>query len=277
MKYNVQIGKFSNKEHIETIDLIKDNIIKNYKDDLKNRSSLHKYISKTPNKFQKLVNKLRNSKEIKNKICSQYNNCNIINLENTDEIYISHYNIDGGGDQGLYDKHYDGVLRFINDATIVRALIYINSNDNYIVHFLDSNISKNFSNYEYAIIDFNREYHYVEGNYDPTINYKDSRILLKLNYLVCPKCSNLYKKFLIKLNMIIFYIVKSSMEYSKSPKNIFQYIIGFFCNFFRIVNNISVYFTFLLIILICILFYYLLLIILKFIGCVEIPSCMNLY
>ena len=31
-------------------------------------------------------------------------------------------------------------------------------------------------------------------------NYKDSHLLLKLNYLVCPNCTPLYKKFIISLN-----------------------------------------------------------------------------
>jgi hypothetical protein len=92
------------------------------------------------------------------------------------------------------------------------------------------------------------------------MNYKDSRILLKINYLVCPNCSNFYIEFIIFLNFIVFYIVKTCMEYSKSPKTPFQYFIGFFCNLFRIVNNISVYLTILLaiflIFLVYLLFYY---------------------
>ena len=85
------------------------------------------------------------------------------------------------------------------------------------------------------------------------MDYKDSRILLKINYLICPKCTTIYKKFIILMNRTVFYIVKSCMEYSKSPKNIFQYIIGFFCNLFRVVNNVSTYLTFLLIVLLIML------------------------
>ena len=87
------------------------------------------------------------------------------------------------------------------------------------------------------------------------MDYKDSRVLLKLNYLVCPICTPLYKKFIISLNYLVFYIVKTCMEYSKSPKTPFQYFIGFFCNLFRIVNNISVYLTILLVIFLIFLVY----------------------
>ena len=244
--YKVKIGKFEDDKYRKVIDEIRDFILDNYADKLKERTSLHKYIVNTDPKLQQLVNEIRYSKNIIDDICSQYKNCHITCLDNTDELYISHYNIDGGGDQGLYDKHYDGVLRIIKNATVVRALIYINSNDDFVVHFLDSNISYNFNNYEYGILDFNREYHFVEGNYDEKMNYKDSRVLLKLNYLVCPNCSKTYTEFIIFLNYIIFLIVKTAMEYSKSPQTPFQYFIGFFCNLFRTVNNVSVYLSILL-------------------------------
>lgn len=245
--FKAQIGKFDGDQEKQTIDELQSWILSNYENKLKSRPSLHEYIVNTDKKMQYLVNKLRHSEQIKNHICTQYKNCNIKSLDETDELYISHYNMDGGGDQGLFDKHYDGVLRFINGASVVRILIYINSNDNYVVHFLDSKISHHFNKYEYGILDFNKEYHWVEGSYDKNQNYKDSRILLKLNYLICPECSSGYENIVTLINKYVFFLVKSCMEYSKSPKTIFQYIVGFFCNLFRVVNNISVYLTLLLI------------------------------
>jgi hypothetical protein len=224
-------------------------VFDHFREELKERPSFHKYISKLPQNFQETVSKIRESPDILNDICKQFDNCDITPLPDTDELYVSHYNIDGGGDQGLFDKHYDGVLRLINDATIVRALVYINSNDNFVVHFLDTGISHNFKTNEYGILDFNREYHWVEGKYDDNMDLNDTRILLKINYLVCPKCSDTYANFVIWLNWTIFYVVKSAMEYSKSPKTPLQYIIGFFCNLFRVVNNISVWLSILLVII----------------------------
>jgi hypothetical protein len=246
--HTVTIGKIKDETNVDNI---KKFVIDNYAADLKNRPSLHKYINKLPVEFQDMVEKIRNSKEIKDAICKQYEECHIDTLPDTDELYISHYNKDGGGDQGLFDKHYDGVLRFISSANIVRALVYINSTDEYVVHFLDSNVSHNFKTYEFGILDFNKEYHYVEGKYDKDIDINDTRILLKINYIVCPECSMPLKKSIIFLNSLVFYIVKASMEYSKNPETISQKIIGFFCNFFRHINNISVYLT---LFVVCILF-----------------------
>ena len=116
--FKTQIGKFQDSEERKIIDEIRQFILNNYVDKLKKRSSLHEYIVKTDKKLQTLVNKIRHSKQIKNTICSQYENCDIKTLDDTDELYISHYNIDKGGDQGLYDKHYDGVLRILNNCII---------------------------------------------------------------------------------------------------------------------------------------------------------------
>ncbi len=232
--FETVLGKFDTPEEKESIDRIKEFIFKKYKNEINDRPSMHRYIESLSKDEYEIFKPIFNNKKIKDQICSKFKDCNITHLSNTDEIYISHYNIDKGGDQGLFEKHYDGVLRDLNDATVVRLLVYINADDNYKVHFLDSNVVHNFKSYEYGILDFNREYHYVEGNY----NKNDStRILLKINYLVCPNCTSLYKKMVINFNTLVFYIVKTSMEYSKSPKNVFQKIIGFFCNFFRKINS----------------------------------------
>ncbi len=248
------IGKFESLEERENIDKIKDFIFKKYEKEIKDRPSMHTYIDSLPKEEYELFKPIFNNKKIRDQICSKFDDCNIIHLKNTDEIYISHYNIDKGGDQGLFEKHYDGVLKDLKDSTIVRLLVYVNANDDYKVHFLDSNVSHNFKTYEYGLLDFNREYHYVEGSY----NKNDTpRVLLKINYLVCPHCTPFYQNFVIKFNTLVFYIVKTSMEYSKSPKNIFQKIIGFFCNFFRIFNSYNPLLAILTFLLIVFLIFYL--------------------
>ena len=90
--YKAQIGNFQGKE-VNIIDEIKEYILENYKDKLKDRSSLHEYIVNTPEKLQSLVNKIRHSEQITKSICSQFNVCSLSSLDNTDELYISHYNI----------------------------------------------------------------------------------------------------------------------------------------------------------------------------------------
>jgi len=241
--YRTTIGTLTDTQSVTDV---RNFVFNHFKEELKERPSFHKYICKLPQDFQDMVSKIRESQNILRDICKQFENCDITPLPETDELYVSHYNIDGGGDQGLFDKHYDGVLRLLDDATIVRALVYINSNDNFVVHFLDTGISHNFKTNEYGILDFNREYHWVEGKYDDNMDINDTRILLKINYLVCPKCSDMYAKFVIWLNCIVFYIVKTAMEYSKSPKTPLQSFVGFFCNLFRIVNNINVWLSIIL-------------------------------
>ena len=84
-------------------------------------------------------------------------------MKHTDELYLSHYNKDRGGDQGLFDKHYDGNLRFLASSIVVRALIYLQSDDTYKVVFADSRVEKAFTTYEFGLLDFHRELHWVEG------------------------------------------------------------------------------------------------------------------
>ena len=254
-----QQGTIKDKNNINNI---RDYVFNHFKSNLENRETFHKYIESMPQKFQDMVYKVKHSEEITSKICKQFqkNKCDIKFLDNIDELYISHYNIDNGGDQGLFDKHYDGVLKFVKDGTIIRALVYINSEDNFVVHFIDSKKNIHFKTNEFGLLDFNREYHYVDGEYDENMKNEDDRIILKLHYMVCPNCSETYMKSLIFFNKLIsFDITRTAMDYSKNPKTIFQKIIGFFCNMFRKLNNINVYLSLLfgviLLLIIFVLFY----------------------
>ena len=65
----------------------------------------------------------------------------------------------------------------------MRALIYLQSDATYKVVFGDSRVEKAFATYDFGLLDFHRELHWVEGHYNPADR---QRILLKCNYLVTP-------------------------------------------------------------------------------------------
>ncbi len=155
-------------------------------------------------------------------------------MKHTDELYISHYNKDFGGDQGLYSKHYDGNFRLLPFTSVVRALIYLQSDANYKLVFGDSKIEKAFTTYEFGLIDFHRELHWVEGEFNPA---DQQRILLKCNYLITERNAGILKRAALGANTAVFYVVKAAMEYSKSPKNPPQFAVGIICNLFRLMNN----------------------------------------
>jgi hypothetical protein len=156
-------------------------------------------------------------------------------MKHTDELYISHYNRDFGGDHGLFSKHYDGNLRFMPLGSVVRALIYLQSDAGYTVVFGDSKLSKAFTTYDFGLLDFHRELHWVEGEYAPAA---PQRILLKCNYLIVPPHAAFVRFAGLAANTSVFYVVKAAMEYSKSPKTPPQYAIGLLCNAFRLMNNV---------------------------------------
>jgi hypothetical protein len=161
--------------------------------------------------------------------------CRITPMKHTDELYISHYNKDYSGDHGLYGRHYDGNLRFVPFGAVVRALIYLQSDAAYTVVFEDSRVEKAFATYDFGLLDFHRERHRVEGEYRPDDR---QRILLKCNYLVAPRDAAVLTPVLLGANTAVFYIVKAAMEYSKSPRNLVQLVVGLACNLFRVLNNL---------------------------------------
>ena len=207
-----------------------------FREDLQRRPSKHVYIRKLPADVVAEIDRLRDSPVIHQAMLEQFApNSKITPMKHTDELYISHYNKDFGGDQGLYSKHYDGNLRFLPHGSVVRALIYLQSDATYKVVFGDSQVEKAFTTYDFGLLDFHRELHWVEGEYNPD---DQQRILLKCNYLISPPHTEHLDRAILGANTAVFYVVKAAMEYSKSPKNPPQFVVGLLCNAFRLMNNV---------------------------------------
>jgi hypothetical protein len=101
--------------------------------------------------------------------------------------------------------------------------------------FGDSRMEKAFATYEFGLLDFHRELHWVEGEYNPNDR---QRILLKCNYLIAPRNAEAVARAVLGVNTAVFYVVKAAMEYSKSPENPPQVAVGLLCNLFRVLNNV---------------------------------------
>ena len=207
-----------------------------YRRELEARPSMHVYVRKLPADVIARIDELRDSSVIVEAIRRQFPSSHVITpLKHTDELYISHYNKDRGGDQGLFDKHYDGNLGYIRFVSVVRALIYLQSDTSYTVVFGDSNVRQAFGTYQFGLLDFHRELHWVEGTYTPG---GPQRILLKCNYLIAPANAGWAVRLVMAANTAVFYVVKAAMEYSKSPRTLPQKAVGLVCNAARTLNNI---------------------------------------
>jgi len=234
--FEAQLGRFDDPEMQGVIDGLTRWIEREYAAELEERPSKHVYLRTLPGEINAEIDRLRDSEVIKGRILEQFPAEYVITpMQHTDELYISHYNKDKGGDQGLFDKHYDGNLRFMPVGAVVRALIYLQSDPTYKVVFADSRVEKAFTTYEFGLLDFHKELHWVEGAYNPD---DQQRILLKCNYLIAPRNAVWLTKALLAANTGVFYVVKAAMEYSKSPKTPAQHVVGYVCNAARLLNNI---------------------------------------
>jgi hypothetical protein len=230
------VGRFDAPGDRAVIDGLVRWVEEQYAADLAKRPSKHVYVSTLPISAMVAIDRLRDSPLIRSLIADRVPAGSVVSpMKHTDELYISHYNKDRGGDQGLFDKHYDGNLRFLSSSIVVRALIYLQSDATYKVVFADSHLEKVFGSYEFGLLDFHRELHWVEGEYNPADR---QRILLKCNYLVTPRHAAVAGRIALAANTAVFYVVKSAMEYSKSPRTPSQFAVGFLCNLFRRLNNI---------------------------------------
>lgn len=235
-RFPATVGRFVDPADRAVIDGLVRWVEERYRDDLAKRPSKHVYIDTLPADAIGQIDRLRDSPVIGALISAQVPKGSVVApMKHTDELYVSHYNKDRGGDQGLFDKHYDGNLRFLSGSMVVRALIYLQSDATYKVVFHDSRVEKAFATYDFGLLDFHRELHWVEGQYNPADR---QRILLKCNYLVTPRGAALLGPAALAANTTVFYVVKAAMEYSKSPSTPAQHAVGFLCNLFRRLNNV---------------------------------------
>jgi hypothetical protein len=234
--FKAMVSRFDAADDRRVIDEVTHWAEDHYREDLKQRPSKHVYLRLLPAAILEKVNRLRESAVIRDAIASRFDaTWVVIPMQHTDELYISHYNKDYGGDHGLFSKHYDGNLRFLPTGSVVRALIYLQSDPTYKVVFGDSKVEHPFTTYEFGLLDFHRELHWVDGEYNPD---DKQRIMLKCNYLVAPRNRVWLTQGLLAANTAVFYVVKAAMEYSKSPKNPLQFTVGLLCNVARLLNNI---------------------------------------
>lgn len=230
------ISRFDDRADRAVIDGLVQWVEERYREDLLKRPSKHVYVRTLPWSVIDQIDRLRDGPLIRSLIAAKVPAGSVLApMKHTDELYVSHYNKDRGGDQGLFDRHYDGNLRFLPGSVVVRALIYLQSDATYRVVFHDSKVEKAFATYDFGLLDFHRELHWVEGQYNPADR---QRILLKCNYLVTPHGSALLGRAALAANTGVFYVVKAAMEYSKSPRTPPQVVVGFLCNLFRRLNNI---------------------------------------
>lgn len=235
-RFHAAVGAFDAAEDRRVIDGLTRWVEDAYRDDLRRRPSTHVYVRHLPPGVVAQIDALRTSPLILDAIRRQFAASSVITpLSHTDELYVSHYNKDGGGDQGLFDKHYDGNLGFLRFVSVVRALIYLQSDASYTVVFGDSQVRRAFTTCEFGLLDFHRELHWVEGEYTPG---SPQRILLKCNYLIAPPNAGWAVRAAMAANTTVLYVVKAAMEYSKSPRTVPQRLVGLACNAARRLNNV---------------------------------------
>jgi hypothetical protein len=227
------VDRFDDRSDRAVIDGLTRWVEDRYAEDLAKRPSKHVYVRTLPGAVIAEIDRLRDGPLIRALIAAQVPAGSIITpMKHTDELYLSHYNKDRGGDQGLFDKHYDGNLRFLASSIVVRALIYLQSDATYKVVFHDSRVEKAFATYDFGLLDFHRELHWVEGQYNPADR---QRILLKCNYLVTRPTGALGRARSANTAGVRR---EAAMEYSKSPRTPTQFAVGFLCNLVPRLNNI---------------------------------------
>jgi hypothetical protein len=235
-KFIAQTGEISDKNNL---DKIKEYLVKEHSEQIHKGRNFHRFINTYPLNFQHLIYNAKYDDAIISILEKSFTSSHKISTFNDiDEVYISKFNIDNGGDQQMFKPHLDGNLKYLSDFTMIRVLVYLISDDDYIVHFIDSDKHVNFKSGEFGLWDFHREKHYVSRENENNNIENHIRLILKLHYVIRDDCRSEVENniFCYLTKLFSFDIARTAMNYSQNPQSIYEKIIGKCCNIVSLCN-----------------------------------------
>jgi hypothetical protein len=221
----------------------KSRVVSGHYDDLEPLNNISNYMSKKFDRKKKAlhiwtedlvkqtvyfdIETIRTSNTIIDKIKDIYPDSKIINIRETDEIYLAVSPKDAkNSDRSLVDCHYDSPLSlFNNGVSFYRIIIACDENDTVTTTFPNDDIRVKMTTGDFHGLDYNKDYHCVEGS----IPENKKRVLLKLHYLVVPNKfgdGSISEMLTKNVNIKWTKYSRYSMNVSAEPKTILDEIIG---------------------------------------------------
>jgi hypothetical protein len=164
----------------------------------------HEYIEQSPAEIKSAFDIIKMS-DILKKMSHFYPGCIIESIDGMNEIYVTAIG-SVGSDRVFETEHLDGPFFFLPFCTVLRCVLALRGNKSIITKFPQANIPIVLHTNEFVAFDYNRDAHFIWK--DPNIDDNNKRILLKLHYLVVPRCMprhivNLYKSIHTRYNQFM--------------------------------------------------------------------------
>src|SRR5258707_8850292 len=117
------VGRFDDRADRAVIDGLTRWVEDHYREDLAKRPSKHVYVRTLPGPVIEQIDRLRDSPLIASLIGARVPAGSVVApMKHTHELYLSNYNKDHGGGQGLCPPQYAGKARCLSDRVEVVAL-----------------------------------------------------------------------------------------------------------------------------------------------------------
>ena len=203
----------------------------------KKTTTFHTWFKDMPPVLKQKVEKLQKH-QFWNSMCDSDTKCVKMNVHEMDELYYSNPTTTNTTNSNLYGAsnyyiHRDCVYRFRN-IRFYRVLVGItDGNDNVTTKLTNLNMSHKLNKGDYIIFDFDRTLHQViktggEGT------AASPRILLKLHYIVCEKCTHSDEYIDRVKAMYIQYerMTRAIMDYGTEPTSFPRFFVGILIQYF---------------------------------------------
>lgn len=193
-------------------------------------------------KYKATIETIRTSDTIVGKIRENFPGATVKNVTEADEVYWAVSPKDAvGSDRSLVDCHYDSPFGWFPTGGVIfyRVIIAMNENTEVSTLFPDEKVRVQMSTGDFHGLDYNRDYHCVEGKIPPG----KVRILLKLHYVIIPEGQESWVDYVRWINVKWTQISRETMRMSAKPQNILETIVASIVSICRVVFN-NIYWIF---------------------------------
>lgn len=230
------VGKIRNIQELLSIDILN---MYTYDVNYNKNKTFHQYSRELPSYVRDRFEYIQNG-HIMRKLKHLYIDNIVENIDGMNELYISAIG-SNGSDKVFETMHIDGPFCFLPFCTVLRCIVAIQGTPNIITAFPFVTQEHALLTNDYLAFDYNRDTHFIYEK--PGTITRDSRILLKLHYLIVPRfiprsVANFYKKTHVLYNSFMRTTFLASQKDSLLAKTINGSTI-FYCWFYKNKKNIA--------------------------------------
>jgi hypothetical protein len=193
------------------------------------RETFHAWEAELPPKEREAFAQLKESAAIRASLLEAFPGCSVHHVDAMNELYVSNMGA-AGSDYVFLQQHIDGPFGYLPFLTLLRCLVVIRGNDRVTTIFTTQKRRHTLRTGQFCWFDYNRDIHYIVKSGDPNELLEESRICLKVHYVVAPRWLAPFRALFARWNAAYNRSARQLFLASKNPRSAIGKLLGALVN-----------------------------------------------